>query len=150
MDSSDRKARFYARTMQTPDDQARASLRASLRQLSRLLLPLHRALIEAAKSEYAFAYGPVDQPTQLLRLLNEHSFFAWLRPLTTLIVDIDETARQDFQRADFEKILARVQEMFGGEGRSEFGSRYVPLLQQSVELAIAHAALKKFLEAPPG
>jgi hypothetical protein len=150
MDSSDRKARFYARTMHTPDDEARASLRARLRQLSRLLLPLHRALIEAAKSEYAFAYGPVTQPTQLLQLLNEHQFFAWLRPLTTLIVDIDETARQDFEAADFDAILERVRSMFRGDTTSDFGTRYVPLLQQSVELAIAHAAIKKFLEPSTG
>ena len=145
MDSSDRKTRFYARTMHTPDDAARASLRARLRELSRLLIPLHRALIEAAKSEYAFAYGPVEQPTQLLRLLNEHEFFAWLRPLTSLIVDIDEIARQDFQSADHDALIHRAQTLFGGEMQSEFSSRYVPLLQQSVELAIAHAALKKFL-----
>jgi hypothetical protein len=146
MNFNDRKARFFARTMHTPDDEARASLRASLRELSRLLIPLHRALIEVMRSDYAFAYEPVDQPTHLLRLLSEHDFFAWLRPLTTLIVDIDEMSRQDFHPGEFDSVFDRVEAMFGSDVPSDFSRRYVPLLQQSVELAIAHAALKKFLD----
>ena len=146
MNYNEHKARFFARTMHTPDDEARAALRSNLRELSGILIPLHRALIEAARSEYAFAYEPIDQPTHLLRLLNEHPFFAWLRPLTTLIVDIDEMTRQDFEPSGFDGVLDRVERMFGADADREFTSRYLPLLQQSVELAIAHAALKKFVD----
>ena len=77
---------FFTRTMHTPDDPARAARRATLREISRLLLPLHRALIEGARADFAFAYEAVDRPSQLLSLLNEHPFFAWLKPMTSLIV----------------------------------------------------------------
>jgi hypothetical protein len=96
MNYNDQKAKFFARTMHTPDDEVRAAHRAALRDVSRHLMPLHRALIDAAKDDYAFAYGPVDQPTKLLGLLNEDPFFAWLKPITSLIVDIDEMSRRDF------------------------------------------------------
>ena len=86
MNYNDQKAKFFARTMHTPDDAARATLRAALREVSRLLMPLHRALIEVAKDDYAFAFGPVEQPTHLFRLLNDDPFFAWLKPITSLIV----------------------------------------------------------------
>src|SRR5688572_547572 len=85
-----RKEDFFARTMHTPDDPARAELRAGLREMSKHLLPLHRALIESARSDYEASVAPVSGPGHLLQLLNEDAFFAWLKPLTSLIVDIDE------------------------------------------------------------
>ncbi|HUP44822.1 MAG TPA: hypothetical protein VM779_04850, partial [Thermoanaerobaculia bacterium] len=97
MDLNDKKARFFAQRMHTPDDEAHAAAREALRQASKALIPLHRALIEATRSDYSFAYGPVDQPTQVFRLVSEHPFFAWLRPVTALIVDIDELASRDFE-----------------------------------------------------
>ena len=121
MNYNDEKARFFARTMHTPDDEARAALRAALREVSGLLIPLHRALIDAAKEDYAFAFGPVVQPTQLLRLLNEDAFFAWLKPITSLIVDIDEMARRDFEAVEVESIARRIewirQGIFAGSDR---------------------------------
>ena len=92
------KNSFYARTMHTPDSPERAALRGALRDVSKALLPLHRALIDAAADDYAFGVAPV-KPSQLLQLLKEDPFFAWLKPLTSLIVDIDEMARIDFDAA---------------------------------------------------
>ena len=92
----DRNA-FFARTMHTPDTPERAELRAALRELSKALLPLHRALIEAARDDYAFAYGTSVGPAQLLQLVTDDPFFAWLKPMTSLIVEIDEMVRVDFE-----------------------------------------------------
>ena len=69
------KNSFYARTMHTPDTPERAALRSALRDVSKVLLPLHRALIDAAKDDYAFGVAPV-KPSQLLQLLNDDPFFA--------------------------------------------------------------------------
>jgi hypothetical protein len=143
MDPNDLKAKFFARTMHTPDDEARAARRAALREVSRLLIPLHRALIDAVKDDYAFAYGRVDQPTHLLGLLNEDPFFAWLKPITTLIVDIDEMARRDFEPADVAGIADRVEAMFGSSPNPEFAKKYIPILQRNVDVAMGHAALRK-------
>jgi hypothetical protein len=137
------KKSFYARTMHTPDSPERAALRTALRDVSKLLLPLHRALIEAAKEEYAFAVAPVDKPAQLLQLLTDDPFFAWLKPVTSLIVDIDEMARTDFEAADVAAIADRVDRFFGPKADDGFSQQYVPLLQRNVEVAISHAALRK-------
>lgn len=142
MNYNDQKAKFFARTMHAPDDEARAAQRAALREISRLLIPLHRALIEAAKEDYAFAYGTVAQPTHLLRLLNEDPFFAWLKPITSLIVDIDEMSRRDFQPADAAAIADRVDLLFGSAPDPEFAKQYVPILQRSVDVAVSHASLR--------
>src|SRR5437762_13721949 len=94
------KNSFFARTMHTPDSPERAELRAALRDISKALIPLHRHLIDAAKSDYAFAYDVEASPSQLIELLQNDPFFAWLKPLTALIVDIDEMARRDFDRSE--------------------------------------------------
>ena len=142
MNYNDQKAKFFARTMHTPDDETRAALRASLREISRLLIPLHRALIDAAKEDYAFAVGPVGSPTQLLQLLNDDPFFAWLKPMTSLIVDIDEMSRRDFEASDVAGIADRLDAMFGTSPDRDFAKQYVPLLQRSVDVAVNHAALR--------
>ena len=136
------KKDFYARTMHTPDDPARAALRASLRDFSKNLLPLHRALINAVRDDYNFAFGEEVTPNRLLQLIQEDQFFAWLKPMTSLIVDIDEMARVDFEPADYDSIVARVDRLFGANVDGEFAEKYVPLLQRDVEVAIAHAALR--------
>jgi hypothetical protein len=136
------KKSFYARTMHTPDSPERAVQRESLREVSKLLLPLHRALIDAAKEDYALAVAPV-KPAQLLQLLTDDPFFEWLKPLTSLIVDIDEMARTDFEAADVAAIAGRMDRLFGAKAEGAFSAQYVPMLQRSVDIAIGHAALRK-------
>ena len=133
---------FYARTMHTPDPPERAALRAALREVSRALLPLHRRLIDLTKDDYTFAIGPVGTPAQLLELVRSDSFFAWLRPITALIVDIDEMVRTDFEPADATRMVARVEELFAQEN-------YLALLQRDTDVAIGHAVLRKALAAVP-
>lgn len=140
-----RKEDFYARTMHTPDDPGRAEMRQALRDMSKHLLPLHRALIESARADYAAMVAPVSSPGHLLQLLNDDPFFGWLKPLTALIVDIDEMARVDFTAEGFEAIAARVDKYFGTTPDAQFAEKYVPLLQRDLDVAIAHAALRQIL-----
>jgi hypothetical protein len=136
------KNSFFARTMHTPDSPERAALRGALRDVSKALLPLHRALIDAAKDDYAFGIAPV-KPSQLLQLLNDDPFFAWLKPLTSLIVDIDEMARTDFDPSDVAAIAERVDRLFAAKADDPFAAHYIPMLQRSVDIAVGHAALRK-------
>src|SRR5687767_3096044 len=95
---------FFARTMHTPDDPERARRREALRELSKALIPLRRRLIEDARAGYKLAYDVDVSPSQLLRLLGDDPFFAWLKPVTSLIVDIDEMSRKDFSAEDVKAI----------------------------------------------
>lgn len=140
-----KKEDVYRRMMHTPDDPVRAEQRAALREAWKQLLPLHRALIDSASADYAFAVGPVSGPTHLLQLLQEDEFFFWLKPLTSLIVDLDSMARTDFERADLDAIVARIERLFGHDAEAEFAARYVPLLQRDVDVAIGHAAIRQIL-----
>jgi len=125
--------------MHTPDSPERARLREALREISRTLLPLHRRLIETAKSDYVFAYESNATPAQLIDLLQKDPFFAWLRPLTAVIVDIDEMARTDFEPADTEAIITRIESLLADP-------KYVDMLQRDVEVASSHATLRGVLQ----
>jgi hypothetical protein len=141
-----KKEDLYARMMHTPDDPARAELRAALRDAWKQLMPLHRALIDAASAEYTATVAPVSGPTHLLRLLQEDPFFEWLRPLTSIIVDLDTMSRTDFERSDVDAIAARLERHFGATPDAGFTARYVPLLQRDIDVAVGHANIRRILQ----
>lgn len=140
-----KKEDLYARMMHTPDDPARAELRTALRDAWKQLMPLHRALIDAASAEYTANVAPVNGPTHLLALLQEDPFFEWLRPLTSIIVDLDTMSRTDFERADVDAIAARLERHFGQTPDADFSARYVPLLQRDIDVAAGHANMRKIV-----
>ncbi|HEX2835759.1 MAG TPA: hypothetical protein VHW00_22290 [Thermoanaerobaculia bacterium] len=140
-----KKEDLYARMMHTPDDPARAELRAALRDAWKQLLPLHRALIDAASEEYRAGGAMVNGPTHLLQLLQDDPFFDWLKPMTSLIVDIDTMSRTDFERTDVDAIAARLEQFFGTNADAGFSARYIPVLQRDVDVAIGHAAMRQIL-----
>ena len=134
---------FFARTMHTPDDPDRARRREALRALSSVLIPLHRHLIEHARADYKLAYETELTPAQMLQRLTDDPFFAWLKPLTSLIVDIDEMSRKDFSPADVEAIAARLDRLFGAHAEKTFSAQYVSVLQRDVDVAMGHAAVRQ-------
>ena len=138
-----KKEDVYARMMHTPDDPERADLRAQLREMRKHLLPLHRALIDAASADYSANVAPVSGPNHLLQLLQEDAYFAWLKPLTSLIVDIDEMVRTDFEPSDVAAIADRMDRLIGAKAEEAFAAQYIPMLQRSVDVAAGHAALRK-------
>ena len=140
-----KKEDVYARMMHTPDDPIRAEVRAALREAWKQLMPLHRALIDSASAEYSAQVNPPSGPGHLLQLLQDDPFFAWLKPLTSLIVDIDSMSRTDFEPADVSGIVERLERFFGGNAEAAFAVRYVPLLQRDVDVAIGHAAMRQII-----
>ena len=51
--------------------------------------------------------------------------------------------QRDFGREEIGAMLARIETMFGNEPDAEFASRYVPLIQRDVDVAMAHAAIRQ-------
>ena len=64
-------------------------IRDSLVEVRRGLLRLHKALIDAERRAFERGRGQVTN-AQLLQALIDDPFFAWLRPYSRLIVEIDE------------------------------------------------------------
>ena len=64
--------------------------RASLKNLSKAMLRLHKVLLDAAKVEYERRNGAITNVNQYFQLVLDDAHFAWLRKLSSLIALIDE------------------------------------------------------------
>jgi hypothetical protein len=111
------------------------------------LLSLHKILVDRERSVYEGINGPVTSG-EFLNLLLEDRDFAWLRKISTLIVEIDEMfAQKDaFDRGQLDTHLAKVKQLISPESvDDDFASRYRASLQQSLDAAAKHGELKKLL-----
>jgi hypothetical protein len=87
-------------------------------------------------------------PHQTLSIVLHDPFFAWLRPLSSLIVQLDErlAAEQPVQPADFdafrEQTRSLLQKNLDGPG---FGEEYRRVLQASPDVVIAHGRVSALL-----
>jgi hypothetical protein len=136
-----------------------ARQRQQLQQLVQTLEELHRLLIELARRDYETAHGTVGA-VQLLQLLVGDPFFAWMRPLSALIASVSELLDErqaGVSRGEVVGIVTALDELFTlppGVGDAPppgryFASRYLALLQESPEVAIAHARVRQTLHLMP-
>lgn len=125
------------------------SLRASLNALTRPLRALHKALIDV-ETVY---YGAVSGPLEHLHLITTHPHFAWLQTLSALMAALDEALDQPepVTAQDAAQWRAAVETLVGpGTGAaSEFRVKYLALLHDAPEVAIAHGALRQALAKLP-
>ncbi len=112
-------------------------------QLIHALLELHRELLAITRADYEAAHGAIGGAGAFLQLLTQDEAFAWLRPLSMLIVELDDP-----------ELLAKV----GGpralgdalfEPGNAFSDRYAPLLEATKALATAHGDAMRALKALP-
>jgi hypothetical protein len=64
--------------------------KAVLDTLHARLLELHKVLLDIVRAEYEEEHGPVPGPGALLQLVTQHEAFAWLHPLSMLLVELDD------------------------------------------------------------
>jgi hypothetical protein len=120
-----------------------------LETLSRKLQQVHGLALEAEKPFHA----PMRQLEMLDRLLNDPEW-AWLRPLSSVIADIDHVLAQEQPPTEYDLAVAaaHARELLSGTGAATdtaFLERYRALLQLSPELVSAHGELKALLARAP-
>jgi hypothetical protein len=64
--------------------------RATLKDLSKAMLRLHKTLLDASKVEYETKNGKIESVNQYFQLVIDDAHFAWLRKISSLIALIDE------------------------------------------------------------
>lgn len=136
-----------------PGSQGRASgeLKNTLSELREKLVELHKALIDSERVEYESSFGTIATPNQFLKLLIEDPWFAWLQPISAMVVSIDELMDEDEEPLT-QATVARVRNQASsllrateeGEG---FGRSYFESLQRTPDVVLAHAAVMKLLKA---
>jgi hypothetical protein len=119
--------------------------RALLAELRRLLLQLHKTLIDWQRADYESLYGRLPA-TQLLQVIFNDPAFAWLRTMSGLIVRIDEALEaKPPDVSETGPLVAQARELVAPEAGTPYTVRYHAALQQSPEAVLAHRDLVTLL-----
>lgn len=127
---------------------------ASLKQLKEVrrgLLRLHKTLLDAERVHYERVNGRIEGGGILLQLLIHDPWFGWLRPLSELVVQIDERldADEPTRASEAKALLDQVKALLRpSEGGDVFQENYHAALQQTPDVVIAHHEVSVLLQGP--
>jgi hypothetical protein len=124
-----------------------------LPELRKALLDLHKVLVDSERENYEKVIGAIPSPNHFLQLLARDPWFAWLHPLSQLIVAMDEALDQEepLTKADVDALEKQVRSVLvvseTGDGTSK---HYFDALQRDPDVVLAHAAVTKVLGSRKG
>jgi hypothetical protein len=124
-------------------DLFRGSVRSKLDRMATAMRVLHKALIDVTQHEYERTHGKVQNPYALFTLVANDPAFAWLRPMTRLIVEMEDLLGRPLPppvEADVAETRKRIDRLLVTEG-DPFSQRYLALVQASPEIAAEHGRL---------
>jgi hypothetical protein len=123
----------------TPSD------RQLLFDLRKSLLHLHKTLLDWERAAYERIHGRASA-SELLKVIVEDPQFAWLRPISELIVRIDDADGEE-SPADVATLVARARAIVAAdEAGSANERRYYAALQEHPDAVLAHRAVTKVLK----
>ncbi len=114
------------------------------------LVRVHKALIDMERLRYERAHGRIENAGVLLRLAIEDPAFAWVRPLSALIIRMDAVLADSDSAAPAEVavLIEQARRLLRPDPEgSEFSSRYDEAMQASPDVVIAHGAALALLES---
>jgi len=127
-------------------DASPAAGRQKLVELRLILLNLHKALLDSERTSYEISHGAVASPSAFLQLLINDPSFQWLRPITTLIVQIDETLAAKKPPAsdrDFEQLISDMRALLSpSREEADFWKRYFAVVQRDPAVALLHEKME--------
>ena len=121
--------------------------RALLVELRKLLLQLHKTLIDWQRAEYERVHGRL-QTSQLLNVMFNDAEFAWLRSMSGLIVRIDEALEIKPKKDPIESgpLVKGARDLIAPEPGSPYALRYHAALQELPDAVLAHRDLVTLLK----
>jgi hypothetical protein len=123
--------------------------REKLVEVRQTLLVLHKALLDSERTSYEIVHGPIASPAAFLQLLINDSWFAWLRPITALVVEIDETLAAKKPPAtsrDFERLVNDTRALLSPSRDADgFWQRYSGVMQRDPGVSVVHEEIEKKL-----
>ena len=128
------------RSTQPGADQKRARERCA--ELRTGLLALHKALVDSERVTYEATVGKIQSSNHFLQLLTSDPWFAWLQPLSQLIVTMDETleSKDPVKDADAHALIKQSKLLLVASEEGEgFARHYFDALQRDPDVVMAHA-----------
>ena len=134
------------------DEMAPAPVLQQLRDVRRGLIHLHKTLLDAERVRYERVNGRVEGGGTLLQLLIHDPWFGWLRPLSELIVQIDERldATEPTLASEANVLIEQVRRLLrpNEAGDDVFQENYFAALQQTPDVVLAHRAVTLLVKRP--
>jgi hypothetical protein len=121
-----------------------------LPELRKALLDLHKVLVDSERANYEKVIGAIPSPNHFLQLLASDPWFAWLHPLSQLIVAMDEALEQKepLTKREADALERQARDLLlvseTGDGTSK---HYFDALQRDPDVVLAHAEVRKVLNA---
>jgi hypothetical protein len=127
--------------------------RKRLAGLREALLGLSKALIESERVSYEQTIGKISSPNHFLKLLLSDPWFAWLHPLSQLIVAMDEAldakTKTPLTGAAADRLVKQTRDLLVvSETGDGFPHHYFIALQRDPDVVLAHAEVAKILKSP--
>ena len=119
-----------------------------LGNLRNLLLEQHKLLLDRERAEYEKTNGPVGGPGPFLALVIGDPHFAWLKQVSTLVVEIDEalSRRSKAGQPEADALTAQAREiMRPREHGTDFQVRYYNAVQESPDIVILQCRIEQLL-----
>jgi len=123
------------------------SARSKLDRMAAAMRVLHKALIDFTQHEYERTHGKVSNPYALFALVAHDPAFAWLQPMTKLIVEIEDLVGRPLPppaKHDVIETRKKIDGLLVTVGDA-FSTRYLALLQSSAEIAAEHGRFQSVL-----
>ncbi len=123
--------------------------RQRLKEVREKLLVLHKALLDSERTSYELTHGAIPTPGAFLQLLINDASFAWLRPVTTLIVQIDEALAAKNPPASSQHFLQLIEDtkalLSPSREENVFWKRYAGAIQRDPGVAVLHREMERQL-----
>jgi hypothetical protein len=113
-----------------------------LQRVRNALLELHKALVDSERVRYEKTVGPIQSPNHFFQLLTSDPWFAWLQPLSQLIVAMDEALdeREPLTVKGVEALIDQTAHLLvASKDNHGFSGHYFESLQQDPDVVLAHA-----------
>jgi hypothetical protein len=132
----------------TPSEPITAASRQLLDNLRDLMLAQHKLLLDRERAAYEQTNGPIGGPGPFLNLVLGDPHFAWLRQISTLVVEIDEalSRRSKAGQPEAEALIAQSKELMKPrEHGTDFQARYYAAVQESPDIVILQCRIEQLL-----
>ncbi len=121
--------------------------------LREALLRLHKSLLESERVTYEKTFGPIQSPNHFLKLLTTDPWFAWLRPLSKLIIELDDAfdKKNPNPAASFDTVIKHANELLvANKSGEDFAAHYDEALQRDPDVVLAQSEVAKLIRPPKG
>ncbi|MDX2213008.1 MAG: hypothetical protein SFY66_06935 [Oculatellaceae cyanobacterium bins.114] len=119
-----------------------------LRQVRTTLLRLHKALLNSERLVYEQFHGRIQSNGEFFRLVVGHEWFDWLRPMSQLIVQMDDLlhTKEPITVDQVNGVLEQAQSLLQPDvDGTPSEKRYYRAIQRDPDIALMHAEISRLL-----